>query len=154
MEPSERVIFGVVGAVGVDLERRADPGVAEDGLGVASRDTEVFQERGNSVPDVVNGDHPYVVVVADTAEGSDEVAWLDRAAGPGGEDEIRIWPGSAHVRAVAGLPVDLCREGLPGEVQQGKRSLAGAGLGRAELELTADALDLLADVDGPAIEVD
>jgi hypothetical protein len=45
MQPGDRIVLGLVGAVGVDLQRRADPGVAEDGLGVAGGDAEVLQER-------------------------------------------------------------------------------------------------------------
>jgi hypothetical protein len=45
-------------------------------------------------------------------------------------------------------------EGLAGEVKQWEGPLARAGLDRAELEFAADALDLLADVDDPGVEVD
>jgi hypothetical protein len=65
VEPGERVAFGLVGGVGVNLQRCADPGVPEDGLGIAGRDVEVLQQRGDRVSDVMNGDHPDVVVVAD-----------------------------------------------------------------------------------------
>jgi hypothetical protein len=38
MESGEPIVLGLVGAVGVDLQRRADPCVAEDGLDVTGLD--------------------------------------------------------------------------------------------------------------------
>jgi len=62
----------------VDLERDGQAGVAEDDLRVAGRDSECLQERGDRVPDVVHGDEPDVVVVADAAKGAHQVARLYR----------------------------------------------------------------------------
>ena len=51
MQPGERIMLGVVGAVGVDPQRRADPGVTEDGLGVAGRGRAgVLMPAGYSLP--------------------------------------------------------------------------------------------------------
>ena len=93
VEPGERIPLGFVSGVGVDLQGRADPGVPEDGLGVASRDAKVLQQRGDRVPDVMDLDQPDVVVIADASERPDEVARLHRTAGPGGEDEAGALPG-------------------------------------------------------------
>jgi hypothetical protein len=60
MEPGERVTLGLINGVGVDLQRRADPGVSEDGLGVASGDMKVFQQRGDRMPDMTDLDQPDV----------------------------------------------------------------------------------------------
>src|SRR3974390_1451819 len=52
------------------------------------------------------------------------------------------------------LPAGLGGEGLAGEFKQRESPLARVGLCRAELEFAADALELLADVDSPGVEVD
>ncbi len=44
MQPGERIAAGLLVSVGVDLQGRADPGVAEDCLRVAGWDTEVFEQ--------------------------------------------------------------------------------------------------------------
>ena len=68
MEPGERVTLGLIGGVGIDLQRRADPGMPEDGLDVAGGDMKVFQQRRDRVPDVIDLDQPDVVVVAYAAK--------------------------------------------------------------------------------------
>jgi hypothetical protein len=52
------------------------------------------------------------------------------------------------------LPAELRGEGLAGEFKQRKGPLARVGLDRAELKFATHALDLLADVDSPGVEVD
>ena len=60
----------------------------------------------------------------------------------------------AHVGPVGGLAFGLELEGLACGVQQRECAAPGVGLDRAEDELAADALDLLANMDGSSVEVD
>jgi hypothetical protein len=85
VQPGQRVAPGLFVDVGIDLKRRADPGVTENGLSVAGRDAQIFQERGDHMPEVVDLDRPELAAVTDAAEGPDEVARLDGPPGPGGE---------------------------------------------------------------------
>jgi hypothetical protein len=98
------------------------------------------------VPQVVDLDEPDLVVVADAAEGADQVALLDRPSGPGGEHEPAFWPGGAHDGTVGGLLVGLDLECLAGEVKQRQASPSGVGLDCPEDELAADALELSANL--------
>jgi hypothetical protein len=127
MEPGQGFALGVVVGVGVDLQGDGQPGVAEDDLRVAGRDGEVFQERGDGVPDVVDGDHADVVLLADAAEGADEVPRLDRSARAAGEDQVGAGPGRARAEAVAGLLGELCLECLAGEAEERQVALSGPG---------------------------
>lgn len=92
MQPSERVAAGLVIDVGVDLQRGADPGVAEDGLRVAGWNAQLLQERGDCVPEVVDLDRPKLVGVADATERPDEVARLNWPTGPSCEHQVCLWP--------------------------------------------------------------
>jgi len=49
------------------------------------------------VPQVVHGDDADLVVVTDAAEGTSQVAWLDRQAAAGGEDQAARLPGQLAV---------------------------------------------------------
>ena len=80
MKPGEPVALCLLVGVRVDLQCHGQPGVAEDDLGIAGRDAQVLQERGDRMPDVVNRDHVDVVLLADAPEGADEVPGPDRAA--------------------------------------------------------------------------
>lgn len=75
-------------------------------------------------------------------------------AGHPGRSGVGWWPGSTHVGPVGGLAFGLELEGLAGGVEQRECAAPGVGLDRAEDELAADALDLLADMDSPGVEVD
>jgi hypothetical protein len=98
-------------------------------------------------------DDPDVVAVADAPEGPDEVARLDRAAGAGREHQPGFRPGGAHVSTVRSLRVLLELERVAHEVEQRQLSFASGRLdGRLE-QLTSDALELLADLDRPGVEV-
>ncbi len=106
------------------------------------------------MPDVVHGDGPDVVVVTDAAKGAHQVAWLDWPAGACGEDEIGLGPRAAHVSPVAGLARALVFECLPGEAEYGQLALSGSALDGPKVQLAADSLELLPDVDGSRVEVD
>src|SRR6516164_1458024 len=106
------------------------------------------------MPDVADLDEPDLAVVADAPEGPDEVARFDRAPGPRGEYEPGFWPGRTHVDAVEGLAFGLKLERLRGRVEQRQASFTSLGLDRREEQLAADPLQLLADMDRSAVEVD
>ena len=103
MEPVERVTAGLLVGAGVDLQRGADPGVPEDPLDVAGRHLQIFEERSDCVPEVVDLDGPDAIVLTDAPEGPDQVP------GPTGLP-VRVvntrspcWPGRAHLRTVGSL---------------------------------------------------
>ena len=84
-DAAERVAVGLAVLVCVDLQSDGQPGVAEDDLSVAGRDAEVLEQGRGRVPQVMDLDGPELVAVADSVERADQVARLDRPAGPGRE---------------------------------------------------------------------
>ncbi len=68
MKPGQRLAFGLVIDVGIDLQRGAHPGVSKDHLSVASRYLQILQQRTDGVPQMMHLDHADLVVLADAAE--------------------------------------------------------------------------------------
>jgi hypothetical protein len=91
--------------------------------------------------------------MADTAEGPHEVSGIDRSPGSGREHESGLRPRRANVGPVGSLPGCLEFEHLAGEVQRREVTLPRMGLDGAELELATYALELLANLDRPGLEV-
>src|SRR5215475_1314893 len=116
MQPGKSVAAGWLVGQRVDLQRRADPRVAEDRLRVTDWHFQILEKRPDRVPQVMNLDQPDLVGVADAAKGADQVARLDRTACPGREHESGLWPSRAHVGPVGGLLGSLELERLAGEV--------------------------------------
>jgi hypothetical protein len=106
------------------------------------------------VPQVVDLNCPDLVLLADAPERAHQVPGLDRPTGPGGEYQIRLWPGGAHGSTVRSLPLGLKFECLARKVQQRQGSYSGRGLDGPDQKLTSDPLYLLADTEYPAVELD
>jgi hypothetical protein len=66
METGQRVAAGHIIRVCVDLQRGADPGVAQDGLSVTCWHTEILEQRPDRMPQMMHLDHPDTAAVADT----------------------------------------------------------------------------------------
>jgi hypothetical protein len=154
MEPGERIAAGGFVSVGVDLQGRADPGVAQDGLSVPSWHLQILEQRADRVAQVMDLDDPDAVAVADAPEGPDQVARLDRPTGAGREHEAGFRPGGAHVSPVGSLTVFLELERVAYEVEQRQISFASSGLDGRQEQFASDALELLADLDRPGVKVD
>jgi hypothetical protein len=103
---------------------------------------------------MVYGDEPDVVVVADPTERAHEVTRLNAPSGACSEYEVGVWPRGADVSSVAGLARRPTFKCLPGKSQERQVSLSSASLDRAEKQLAADALKLLAYTDASGVEVD
>jgi hypothetical protein len=132
--------------VGIDLQRRANPAVSEDGLGIASRNVQVFKQRSHRVAQMVDFDDPDLIVVADATEGPDEVARLDWPTG------LVVNTGSVTAKLSpcqhgSGLLCSLPLQSLAGQIQQWHVTQSGSCLYRAEDQLALNALKLLADLD-------
>ena len=125
---------------GVNLQCRADPGVAEDGLRIAGGNAQVLEQRADRMPDVVDLDEPDLVVVADAPEGADEVARFDGPPGASSEHESGFWPGRSHVDSVGGLPLGLELERLAGYIKEWQASSPRLGLDRCEEQFATDSL--------------
>lgn len=83
-----------------------------------------------------------------------EVTRLNRPAGAGGEDQPGIGPGRTEVRTVFLLLTGVRSQGGTGEPEHGKIPSSGTGLDRAGAQLAMNTLDLLADMEDAAVEVD
>jgi hypothetical protein len=73
--------------VGVDLLRGRE---CPRGRGWPERregDLQSFEQRCDHVADLVHRDQPDAMLLAEPGEGSHQIAWLDRPAGAGREDE-------------------------------------------------------------------
>jgi len=64
-DSSQGVTLSLLVFMGVDLQCDGQTGVAEDELGIARRDTEVLQQSGSRVPQVMHLDHSQAVGLAD-----------------------------------------------------------------------------------------
>jgi hypothetical protein len=106
------------------------------------------------VPQVVDLDRPELVATTDSVERADQIARLDRAAGPGGEDEPVVLPSTAQLGTVGGLRLASEVEHRLCDRQQREVSAARCRLERYELQLPLDPLDLLADPDFAVVLVD
>ena len=73
---------------------------------------------------------------------------------PGGEDQAGVDPGVPRLFPVGVLLLLAELERRDAQVGEGQRGLGRFGLGLAAEELAADTLDLLADVELGAVEVD
>jgi hypothetical protein len=105
------------------------------------------------VPPVMNLDHPYLVALADTPEGAGQVAWLDRQAAAGGEDQAGVGPGAPEYLAancLLLLPQEQCGADQCGN---GQVALPGAGLDWALVQAVVDALEVLAHPEGSGVQV-
>jgi len=72
--------------VAVDLQRDGKPGVAEDELSIAGRNTQVLEQCGCGVSEMVQFDVAEPVAGADAVERPGKVARFDWSAGSGGKD--------------------------------------------------------------------
>jgi hypothetical protein len=111
--------------------------VSQDGLRITGWNAKILEQRPDRVTQVMNLDSPDLVVVADAAEGPDQIARLDRPPGPGSEDEARVGPGLAHVGLIGSLSFTLELERLANDIQDWQASLPGAGLDRREQQPAA-----------------
>lgn len=144
----ERVPLRLPVLMGIDLQRHGKPGVAEDQLGVASRNPKVLQQCGGGVPQVMKLDRSEsVIVAADAPERAEEVTRLDWSASPGSEDQPVVDPRVAELLAVRGLGCAPALEDLSSDAQERKVTAARGGLDGAGAQLAADTLDLLAYMD-------
>ena len=75
--------------------------MAEDHLSVLWRYGKLLKQRRGGVAQCVNADTADAVVIADSGEGPDEVARLDRTPCLGGEDQACVGPRRAETFAVA-----------------------------------------------------
>ena len=119
--------------------------MAEDGLRVAGWYAQVLKQRPDRVAKVMNFDDPDLVAVADTAERPDKIPRPDRPPCAGGEHEIGVRPGPAHVGAVDVLTFGLELERLADDVQERKATVPSAGFNRHKGELATKFLQLLTD---------
>ena len=78
MEPGQGITAGSLVGVGVDLQGRADPGMAQDRLRIASWHLQILEQRPDGMAQVVDLDSPDAVVVADAPEGPNKVARFNR----------------------------------------------------------------------------
>lgn len=154
MELGKRLAAGSLVRVGVDLQRGADPGVAQDGLSIASWHLQILEKRSDRMAQVMDLDGPDVVTVTDAAERPDQVARFDRAAGARGEYEPGFWPCRSHIKPVGSLLGFLELERVACEIEQRQISLASTGLDGRQEQAASDALELLADFDRPRVEID
>jgi hypothetical protein len=119
--------------------------VAQDELRVAGRYTEILEQSGGCVPQVVHLDGSDFGVGADTTEGADEVARLDGFAAPGGKDESAVLPCLAQLLAVSLLCSLAEAERADSLGEQGQVAAARVCLDGTEPKLATDALELLTD---------
>ena len=144
-DPAECFPLCLAVLVGVDLQGDGQPGMAQDQLGVAGRDLQVLQQGGGGVPQMVHGDDPQPVCVADPAEGPGEVARLDWSSCFGTEDEAGVLPGAPQLQPVGGLDSAAELQDLGDRGEQRQVAAPGGTLDRAGAQLAVDALDVLAD---------
>jgi len=105
------------------------------------------------MPQRVNADTADAIVIADAGEGADKVARFDRPPRPGREDQARVSPRRADPFAVVLLSLTADGQRVCRQPEKGEIPAARTGLDRAEVKLSLDALDLLADVDRVTVNV-
>jgi hypothetical protein len=123
IQAGQGIVSGFFIDVRVDLHRGRDVRMAEDHLRVARRYAQLLEQGRGGVPQVMDPDHPELVVVADAAEGPDQVPGFDRTTAAGSEHESGILPGAPECLAVSGLLL-LTNE---------QRFLARLGMGSSRL---------------------
>jgi hypothetical protein len=106
------------------------------------------------VPQVVNLDHPDLVVVADATEGPAQIPGLDGTAAAGGEHESGVLPGAAECLSIVGLLLLANEQRHASQAGDGQVAGPGVGLDRAGSQAAVDALERLPDGERACLQVD
>jgi hypothetical protein len=108
---AQRIALRLLVLVGVDLQGDREPGMPEDELCIAGRNSQILQQGSCRMAQMVEANHPKAVGVADAAEWPDQIPRLDRPASFSGEDQAVVLPGATELDAIGRLRIMAGLEG-------------------------------------------
>jgi hypothetical protein len=114
----------------------------------------LVKQRRAGVPQVMEADAPHAGSITELGEVPIDVAWLDRRAQLGGEDQATVGPRLAGRSSLLRLLCPVLFEGDPARVRHRNRPLGSVGLHRPVLKLPSSPIEGLADADDTALQID